>query len=196
MKTIRVTQDVHEEIAPDRVILRTQLRVEHKKSAEAARLLQEQTATVLRALTDTARLSGEEITTQGTAVHAVRRDGKSLFCAQSELKVDLSVSDDRASDAAEVLEKSGCTWQQSYALGDTSYRERLLQKAVAAAKEDALLLAAAAGVRLGELTGIEYAASYGGARILRAAAFSAESVAVAPEPIDVGENVVCAWEIL
>lgn len=196
MKTIQVTQDVHEKIAPDRVVLRAQLRAEHKKSAEAARLLQEKTAAVLRALTGDARLSREEITTQGTAVHAVRRDGKSLFCAQAELKIILPVSDDRAGDAADVLEKSGEAWQQSYALGDTSYRERLLQKAVAAAKADAQLLAAAAGVRLGELSHIEYAASFGGARMLRAAAFSAESGAAAPEPIDVGENVVCAWEIL
>lgn len=194
METIKVTQNATDKFAPDSVAIRAELFAEHKKSDEAARLLREKTDAVLRALAAAGVQDGEAVT-GGAGVSAVRRDGKAAYHAHADIKLTLPVSDERIEGIADALEKNGAAWRQSYLLTDASPRKALIARAVAAAKEDAAAIAAAAGVRLGELAGVEYAASFGGGvRMMRAAAVN-DAVATRPEDVELSETVTCEWRI-
>lgn len=195
MKTIKVTQNASGKFAPDSVTLRAELFAEHKKSGEAARLLREKTDAVLRALAAAGIQEGEAVTS-GTGVSATRREGKTVFYAHADIKLTLAVSDERIEGIAEALEQSGASWRQQYELADNAHREALIEQAVAAAKEDASAIARAAGVRLGELASVEYAASYGGGVRVMRAAMAADTVSARPEDVELTETVTCAWEIL
>ncbi|MCI8413063.1 MAG: SIMPL domain-containing protein [Clostridia bacterium] len=189
MKTIKVTQSASEKFAPDSIVMRLDLRAENKKYGEAMRLLGGKTAEISAALQN-AGLKKEEITTSGACVNNEQRDGKSIFCARSDMRVTLAADDERADSVIDALQKSGSAWTQGYALCNKSYRNELLEKAVSAARDAAQVIASAAGVKLGALVGVEYAADFGGVpRLMRASAVAE------PERIEASETVTCEWEI-
>lgn len=193
MHTVKVTQSASGKFAPDRAVFRIELRAEHKRSDQAAKALQQKRDGVLRKLAAAGLCEGE-VTFRNAGCAAMRKEDKTVFCAYGDLTASLAVIDNRMQTVTAALEKSETAWRQSYELQDTSHRETLMAQAVAAAKRDALALVTAAGARLGALTGIEYAASFGGARVMRAMARE-ESVSALPEPIEVTETVTCEWTI-
>ena len=194
MQTIKVTQSASGKFAPDRAVFRIELRAEHRKSEQAAKLLQQTRDGVLRKLA-AAGLREGEVTFRSAGCAAIRKEEKTVFCAYGDLTASLAVDDDRVQRVIAALEKSETSWRQSYELQDRSYRKTLMAQAVAAAESDAQTLACAAGVRLGALACMAYAASFnGGARVLRAMARE-ESVSALPEPIEATETVTCEWEI-
>ncbi len=195
MKTIRVTQNASGKFPPDTVRLSVEISAQHKKSGEAAKLWQEKRSGLLASLSAAGVKEGE-VTTHGTGVSCTRQDGKTVFYAHGDCSLSLKISDERMSDITDALEKGNVAWRQQYVLADNTHRASLIAQAVAAAKEDALSIAAAAGVRLGNLTHVEYAAPYGGgARVMRAMA-NAETIGVRPEEVELSEGVTCEWEIV
>ena len=195
MKTVKVTQNASGKFPPDTVAISVELSAQHKKSGEAAKLLQEKQAQLLAALA-AAGVKDGEITTHGTGVTSSRQDGKTVFYAHTDCKLKLSVADERLGNITDALEKGDVAWRQQYELADNKHRASLIAQAVAAAKEDAACIAKSAGVKLGGLAGVEYAASFGGGvRLMRAMA-KAESIAACPEDIELNESVTCEWEIL
>ncbi len=191
MKTIKVTQTASEKFAPDTVVFELTLAVESKKYADAADKLRAMTTAVTQAL-KAAKLAKNELTSSGSAISSVHRDGKIVFHAHESMKISLSVGDCRLGDVAAALEESGAQWSQSYMLADKSHKMSLIEKAVKAAHEVAVTIASAANVKLGALSGVEYGAQYGGPRMFKAAAFSDS---VEPEQITAEETVTCEWEI-
>lgn len=192
MKSIKVTQSASDKFAPDSTVIHVWLRAESKKYAEAIQLLEKKRAELLASLPPL----GDEISLRGASVGSVRRDGKTLFCASTELKIALPVTDERIGDAIAALEKCGAEWNQEFALGDTAYKDTLIRRAVSAARSVAESIAAAAGVNLGDVISVEYESGFGGgARVMRAMAARDEIVA-SPEPIEASENVTCEWEIV
>lgn len=77
--------------------------------------------------------------------------------------------------------------------------EKLLRLAAEHARQDAEILAAAAGAKLGKLTAVRYRdeqpAYAGGGVMLRAAAKMNDSAAITPDQIQAEESAVFVWEL-
>lgn len=125
MRTIKVTQSATEKIAPDSTVIEVRLRSEHKKSSEAARELQEKCSAVISAL-GACGLGADEVKAGSTSVSTVRRDNKTLFCAQTRLKITLPLGDNRADGCIEALDRSGADWSQTYILQSKTYKAELI----------------------------------------------------------------------
>ena len=168
---------------------------ESKSAADAAAKLAESVGKINAALSARVKLGEHEITESGKSVSAVRRDGKTVYIASVRIQVTLKASDEKIGGVTEAAESLSVQWHTEYLLADKSYADKLAAEAVAKAKASAESIAAAAGVKLGTLASVEYAASFGGSpRMLRAVA--AESGAThEPEPIEAVESVTCEWEI-
>lgn len=189
MKTIKVTQSVRERIAPDGMTVRLHLRAENKKYDAAADALRDAVATAEKMLMR-AGLQKDEIFSSGASITHERRDGKTLFCARTDMRITLSVTDARAGALLDAAEESGAEWSQEYVLLGDAHRKDLLKKAVQEARAAAETIAAAAGVRLGALVSVTYGGDGMGApRMMRAMALAE------PEQIETEETVTCEWEI-
>ena len=195
MKTIKVSQTASEKFEPDTLIVEIRFNAESKKHSEASDLLRKQSDGAMRLLA-AAGLSDGEIKSRGVSVSSYKRDGKTIFCAYENCRISLAVSDKRTDAVTEAVEKSGAEWSCQYRLEDRSYRNALIKRAVSEARDSAVQIADAAGVKLGGLAGVEYAAQFGGgARLMRAAAFGADNVSASPEQIEISESVTCECEI-
>lgn len=194
MRTIKVTQNASEKLAPDSMVLEVSLRAENKKYADAVQLLHKKTDEITMLLA-AAAITEKEITTRGASVSTVRRDGKTLYEAYSGLKLILSVEDQRIGNILDALERSGADWTCEFTLEKSFYRKALIQKAVRKAREAAESIAQAADVKLGKLANVEYAASFGGGVRMMRMAKASMADGGAPEPIEATETVTCEWEI-
>lgn len=193
MKTVKVTQTARGKFAPDTAVITVALKSESKRYAEAARGLNAQAEQTVKNLAEIAGLEKGEIQKSGSEVMQVRHEGKTYFSARTEIKVTLAACDARIDGVVAACDASGAPWRSEYVLADKSYRDSLAAEAVRAARASAESIAAAAGIKLGGLANVEYAASYGGVRLMRAAA--AETCAE-PEDVEAEESVTCEWEII
>lgn len=193
MKTIKVTQSASGKFAPDTATVSVEVKTESKKYGEAVSELNLKAEEIIKSFA-AAALDKNEIRKSGASVAQIKRDGKTLFAARTEIKASLPITDGRMERVLAAAESSGMGWNSEYSLADKSYRNALAAEAVAAARASAQSIAAAAGVKLGELCGVEYAAGFGGgARLMRAAAFS--GACAEPEDVEAVESVTCEWEI-
>lgn len=189
MKTIKVTQNASGKYTPDTLKITLQPKAESKTYTEAVEELKEKTAELNK------KFSGE-LAGKGAMVSSVMRNNKKLFCAHTELTIALPLTDVRAGDMLSAAEQSGVEWISEFTLKDDSYRSELVSRAVTEARASAEVIANAAGVRLGALVSVEYAAPYSANhRLMRAACMDLNADSVEPEQINAVETVTCEWEI-
>lgn len=191
MRTIKVTQSASQKVAPDTAVLRLRLFCEHKKHAEAVKGLAEKRTQVLTQLAGV-HLESNEVTTTGKAVDVFVRDGKKVFRAHADIRIELPIEDERFMAALDAVEGSEAELRQSYELKDESVRAALLKRAVTTAHAAAETIAEASGVKVGKLQSVDYT-SYGERpHLMRAMADTA--ISPEPESIELTETVTCEWE--
>ena len=111
-------------------------------------------------------------------------------CFSAEFNLDNAI----LKKAMDALGELAVEWNISFSFKDSGERAELIKLAVQGAKSDAGVIAAAAGVKIGELAHVEYSsASMARPMLMRAAKCGGD---VAPEQITLDETVVCSWKIV
>ena len=192
-KLITVTKTVSDKQSPDTVDISITATGAAKKYAEAVRAADEAAA----AVTDALKAVGLKTRSLGVNVSATREAGKVTgYRAISTLSLHFALDKAKLGNALEALGGSSCEWRLSYSLNNNKKKNELLARAVKEAREEAEVIAAAAGVKIGAMSRAEYSSSdNGGARpmVMRVSLDSVNSAD--PELITLSETVTCAWEI-
>ncbi len=138
------------------------------------------------------QLDGVEVTSGGISVSTVQSDKKTVgYRAVRKLFVCFEYSHELCDKVVYVLSELPVEFNVAFTYKGEKDRG-LLQLAVVGAREDALSIAAAAGVKLGKLCKTEYASDGGHPVVMRAA----YGMTPEPEQITLSETVTCSWEIL
>mgnify|MGYP001030008200 CR=1 FL=1 len=189
---ITVNKTASESYPANRVSVSVTAFGESKKYAAAVDAAEARAGDVIMAFS---KLDGVQLVDCGVNVNAVRDGGKtSGYRASRTFSAEFDFDRKLLEKTTDALVGADVEWRVSFGRKDCGEREALLAKAVESAKNDASVLAQAAGVKLGKLVYAEYS-SDDGARpmLLRAARYS--DGATEPERITVSQSVSCSWEI-
>ena len=138
------------------------------------------------------QLDGVEVTSGGMSVSTVTNDKKTIgYRAVRRLFVCFDYSHELCDKVIYVLSEHPVEFNLAFTYKGARSRG-LLQSAIIEAREDALSIAVAAGVKLGKLCKTEYSSMDGNQPMLMRAAYG---VAPEPEQITLSETVTCSWEI-
>ena len=191
-KSMTVTKSVSAQVSANKVSITATVTGESKKSSAAIEFADGKAAELVDAFK---QFDGVvELCAGGINVGAVYADRKAVgYRASRTFSASFAYDKNTAVKVLDALGELPIEWRIAFSFDDDgSERKRLLRRAVTEAKADAMEIADAAGVKLGELVKVEYAPSYDRPVMLRAASLGEGS---APEQISLSEAVVCTWEI-
>ena len=124
MKTIKVTQSASGKFAPDTATVSVEVKTESKKYGEAVSELNLKAEEIIKSFA-AAALDKNEIRKSGASVAQIKRDGKTLFAARTEIKASLPITDGRMERVLAAAESSGMGWNSEYSLADRSEERRV-----------------------------------------------------------------------
>lgn len=126
-------------------------------------------------------------------VSAVRDEKKTVgFRAAQRFFAEFELDNDLLKKALDALGELAVEWNISFSFKDRGERAELVALAVHGAKESAQTIAAAAGVKIGELAHVEYSSALHAHPMLMRAGVGGDAQ---PEQITLQETVVCSWKI-
>ncbi|MBD5132630.1 MAG: SIMPL domain-containing protein [Clostridiales bacterium] len=189
-KIITVTKTATKQVEPNKVRITVTARGEAGSYAQAVKIANEKCDKAKTAL----YTGGVNIRGGGITVGAVY-DGAKVkgYRASRTLWIVLPREGEAVNKTTDELGKLDSDWRVSFEYAGNDKAE-LLAEAVKAAREDAEVIASAAGVKLGALVKTEYAdGEHASPVMFKAARFGGDDVS--PELITLSQTVVCGFEI-
>ena len=189
-RLITVTETASDKFPADYVTLTVTACAESKVYGDASDKAEAIAASSVKAI----KAIGIDVRASGINVGTVR-DGKKIIGYRATRSYTAGFRYDGAllSKCLEAVSASECEFRVSFSLKDKSASKSVTERAVVCARESAETIAKAAGVTLGKLVKVDYAAGHGGhIAVMRV---SLDGAPAEPEDISVSETVTCAFEI-
>ena len=133
--------------------------------------------------------------------HSLGRDVFDCYVAAHDLKLSLPLNQERLNQVLKTVTQSGSEARLRISFGvkdEAPLRKRLLEAAVANAKQNAQVLSTAAGVKLGQILSVEYGAVEVRVHSAMAYELAPSDLAapdITPQEIRAEDSVTIVWQI-